>query len=366
MQYYIIAGEPSGDLHGSHLIAALKQADPDAKVRCWGGDKMEAAGGTLVMHYRHLAYMGFVEVIKHLPKILRNISLCKADIQATKPDVLVLIDYPGFNMRIAAWAKQQGYRIAYYISPQVWAWKENRVVKLKRDIDKMLVILPFEVDFYKKHGYTVQYVGHPLVAIIDSALQQPAVPLPFSKPVIALLPGSRKQEIAHKLPVMLHIAAQYSDYQFVVAAAPSLPASFYEPYLAGTPAVLWHEGTYPLLKHAKAALVTSGTATLETALFGVPMVVAYKGNPLSFWLAKKLVKVKYVCLVNLILDQPLVQELLQDNLNPTTLNQALNELLHNEASVTAIKNGYARLRTLLGAQPASRLAAEAIVALGKG
>jgi lipid-A-disaccharide synthase len=363
MRYYLIAGEASGDLHGSNLVKALHKQDAQADVRCWGGDKMEAAGATLVKHYRDLAFMGFVEVLMHLRTILRNIDFCKKDILAYKPDVLVLIDYPGFNMRIAEWAKQQGIKVAYYISPQVWAWKEGRTAKLKRDVDKMLVILPFEVDFYKKWDYAVEYVGHPLIEVIQHEKTEVPVQKLSDKPVIALLPGSRKQEIRIKLPEMLKIVKHFPDYQFVVAQAPAQPAEFYKDIIGNENVLIANNQTYNLLKQAKAALVTSGTATLETALFGVPEVVCYKGNPISYWLATKLIKVKYISLVNLIMDKPVVKELIQAELNENNLVHELNLLLKEGTHRGQLLQDYAELWHKLGSSPASDNAARAIIHL---
>lgn len=360
MRYYIIAGEASGDLHGSNLIKAIHQKDAAAHIRCWGGDKMQAAGAELVKHYRDLAFMGFVEVLMHLRTILGNIDFCKKDIAAYKPDVLVLIDYPGFNMRIAEWAKQQGIKVVYYISPQVWAWKESRTKKLKRDVDKMLVILPFEVDFYKKWNYEVNYVGHPLIQVVEQELQTPATKL-SDKPIIALLPGSRAQEIKVKLPIMLDAVKHYPDYQFIIAQAPSQPDELYTSIIGNQQVQLAKGQTYNLLKQATAALVTSGTATLETALFGVPQVVCYKGNPISYWLAKQLIKVKYISLVNLIMDKPVITELIQADLNEAMLKQELDKILYNKEHISKLKADYAQLWHLLGDSNASENAAEAIV-----
>ncbi len=373
MRYYIISGEASGDLHGSNLIRAIHQQDPNAEIRCWGGDRMQQAGATLVKHYRDLAFMGFVEVIRHLRTIFKNIDFCKKDITSFQPDVLVLIDYPGFNLRIAEWARQSALatkdrgamRIAYYISPQVWAWKENRVKKIKRDVDKMLVVLPFEVDFYKKWDFEVTYVGHPLVEVVSQA-KSSAVTNPISgKPVIALLPGSRTQEIKIKLPEMLKMVHHFPGYQFVVAQAAAQPDSLYKEIIAGRPVSIVKDQTYNLLKQSVAALVTSGTATLETALFGVPQVVCYKGNAVSFWLATKLVHVKYISLVNLIMDKPLIKELIQNDLNETNLLGELKKILGDEAYQSGIKSGYDSLWHLLGDSPASANAAKEIIALCK-
>ncbi len=366
MRYYIIAGEASGDLHGSNLIKALHVQDSYAEVRCWGGDRMQSAGATLVKHYRELAFMGFVEVIRHLKEIKNNIDFCKEDILAFKPDVLVHIDYPGFNLRIAEWGRKQGLKIAYYSSPQVWAWKENRVKKIKRDVDKMLVILPFEVDFYKKWDYEVTYVGHPLVEVVRNEKDNvPVIPI-SDKPIIALLPGSRSQEIKVKLPVMLQMVKYFPEYCFVVAQASAQPDSLYKEMIGDTPVLLVKDQTYNLLKQAKAGLVTSGTATLETALFGLPEVVCYKGNPVSFWLATKLVDVKYISLVNLIMDKEVVKELIQTNLTEANLKAALTRVLNDETYKKELKQDYDTLWHKLGDKQASVLAAKEIIALAGG
>jgi len=363
MRYYLIAGEASGDLHGSNLVKALHMQDAQAEIRCWGGDRMEAAGATLVKHYRDLAFMGFVEVLMHLKTIMRNIAFCKEDILRFKPDVLVLIDYPGFNMRIAEWAKQQGIKVAYYISPQVWAWKENRVKKIKRDVDRMLVILPFEADFYRKWQYGVTYVGHPLIEVVSHEKNNvPPVQL-SDKPIIALLPGSRGQEIRIKLPEMLKMVWHFPQYQFIVAQAPSQPDSLYKALIGDENVLLANNQTYNLLKQAKAALVTSGTATLETALFGVPQVVCYKGNPISYWLARKLVKVKYISLVNLIMDKPVVTELIQGDLNEKRLKEELTLILADGPRKQELLRDYRELWHKLGDSPASQRAAQEIIAL---
>lgn len=363
MRYYIIAGEASGDLHGGNLIKAIHEQDTGAEVRCWGGDRMQQAGATLVKHYRELAFMGFVEVIANLRTILKNIDRCKKDIAAYKPDVLVLIDYPGFNMRIAEWAKKEKIKIVYYISPQVWAWKEKRVEKLKRDVNKMIVILPFEVDFYKKWNFEVTYVGHPLVEVVRNEKNNvPLVPI-TDKPIIALLPGSRAQEIRVKLPIMLSMVKHFPDYCFVVAQASAQPDSLYKEIIGNEPVQLVKDQTYNLLRQAKAGLITSGTATLETALFGLPQVVCYKGNAVSFWLATKLVSVKYISLVNLIMDKEVVKELIQTELTETNLKTALTRLLSDETYKKELKHDYDTLWHKLGDKQASVLAAKDVVAL---
>lgn len=352
MRYYIIAGEASGDLHGSNLIKELKKLDEEAVIRCWGGDKMQEQGGQLVKHYRDLAFMGFVEVITNLKTILNNLKFCKEDILQFKPDAIVLIDYPGFNLRIAAWAREQGIKVIYYISPQVWAWKENRVKKMKQCIDKMLVILPFEKEYYhNKWNWEVEYVGHPLVEVVESwqlAAENLSQTTAHSPHTIALLPGSRKQEILKKLPVMLEVSKNFPAYQFIVAKAPGLDESFYDELLKPYPNVSYVSGkTYDLLMQSRAALVTSGTATLETALFGVPEVVCYKGNPISYQIAKRLITIKYISLVNLIMDKEVVKELIQNDLTVANLNQELTNLLNNPQRIAQLKEDYRQLKEKL-------------------
>jgi lipid-A-disaccharide synthase len=361
MKYYIIAGEASGDLHGSNLIKELHQLDAGANIHCWGGNLMQDAGATLIKHYRELAFMGFAEVVKNLPVILRNMAFCKQDILAFKPDVLVLIDYPGFNLRIASWAKQQGLKVVFYISPQVWAWKENRVKKMKQCIDKMLVILPFEKEYYQnKWNWEVEYVGHPLVEAIEK--RQADLGVIPKEDIIALLPGSRKQEIAKKLPIMLEVSKFFPNHQFVVAQAPGQDDAFYTPFLQPYPNVSSVKNdTYRLLMRSRAALVTSGTATLETALFGVPEVVCYKGSNISYQIAKRLITIKYISLVNLIMDRPVVTELIQHQLTVANLKTELEKLLHNQAAKAALQKDYTQLKELLSAGGnASAKAAKAI------
>lgn len=386
MKYYIIAGEASGDLHGSNLIKQLKEQDSQADFRCWGGDLMQAAGGHIVKHYKDLAFMGFVEVLTNLRTIFRNLDFCKQDILEYRPDALILIDYPGFNMRIARWAhahrlasnspqkssapgsQAAPFKIIYYISPQVWAWKENRVKQIRETVDKMLVILPFEKEFYRKWNYAVEYVGHPLVEVIDG-YKAPAGAIPaFEKPVVALLPGSRKQEILKKLPVMLEVSKEFPGYQFVVAQAPGQDQSFYNELLAPYPNVAAVSNqTYPLLQRAHAACVTSGTATLETALFGVPEVVCYKGSAISYHIARRLIKVKYISLVNLIMDKPVVKELIQDDLTPANLRRELGAILSNPDRRRQLALDYQALKSLLSqGGHASANAAHSIIAYLRG
>ncbi len=360
MKYYVIAGEASGDLHGSNLIKELKKRDSSAQFRAWGGDLMQAAGAELVKHYKDLAFMGFAEVIKNLPTILSNIKFCKQDVAQYVPDVLILIDYPGFNLRIAEWAKAHHFKIVYYISPQVWAWKESRVKKIRQVVDKMLVILPFEKEFYEtKWDYKVDYVGHPLVQVIAEAELQDKSLITLqpghqnesskNKKIIALLPGSRRQEISVKLPIMLQASKQFPDYRFIIAQAPGQPYEFYVPLIAGYSNVeIASPGqAYTLLRQSTAALVTSGTATLETALFGVPQVVCYKGSAISYHIAKRLIKIKYISLVNLIADKRVVTELIQHELTPENVARELHAILHNEARIQQVKEDYKRLKNLL-------------------
>jgi lipid-A-disaccharide synthase len=349
MQYYIIAGEASGDLHGSNLIKELLKKDPQGNFRCWGGDLMQKSGATVVKHYRELAFMGFAEVIKNLPAIFRNFKFCKQDIEAFQPDVIVLIDYPGFNLRIAEWAKEKGYKIVYYISPQVWAWKEGRVKQIKKVVDKMIVILPFEKSFYyNKWNYNVEYVGHPLVDVVQQFVSDFRPDVEYLKPVIALLPGSRKQEVKVKLPVMLEAAAAFTDHQLVVARAASLDDEVYDELLRSYPEVISVKNqTYELLSQSTAALVTSGTATLETALFGVPQVVCYKGSAISYQIAKRLIKIKYISLVNLIMDKPVVKELIQHEFNVKQVREELNAILNDDKRKQQISDDYRELKELL-------------------
>ena len=364
MKYYIIAGEASGDLHGSNLIKEIKQLDGSAEFRCWGGDKMEAAGASLVKHYRELAFMGFVEVIKNIRTIFKNLSFCKKDITAYQPDALILIDYPGFNLRIAEWAKAQGIKVLYYISPQIWAWKENRVHGIKKNVDKMLVILPFEKAFYKKWNYEVEYVGHPLVEVVERfKAEGKKLRDTGDKKIIALLPGSRKQEILTKLPIMLKVARHFPGRYFMVAKAPGLPDEFYDELLKPYKNVGYVANqTYELLSSAEAAIVTSGTATLETALFEVPEVICYKGSKISYEIAKRLVKIKYICLVNLIMDKEVVKELIQDELTEKNLVTELKKLLEDPAKQAQLAADYAALKSLLSAGGnASANAARSIV-----
>jgi len=354
MRYYIIAGEASGDLHASNLVKELKKADSQSSFRGWGGDLMKEQGVDIVKHYRDLAFMGFAEVIANIGTIINNIRFCKKDIAAYKPDAVILVDYPGFNLRIAKWAKKEQFTTIYYISPQVWAWKESRVKGIKQYVDRMYVILPFEREFFQKWNYEVEYVGHPLVEVIESARQeqsqlQPAIDSPLNQQnIVALLPGSRRQEIEKKLPLMLEASKQFPDHNFIVAKATSLDDEFYSGFLSAFPKVRSiRNKTYALLFQAKAALVTSGTATLETALVGVPQVVCYKGNPVSYAIAKRLVNIKYISLVNLIMDKPVVKELIQDELTVENIVRELRRVTLDYSVIAQINGDYNELRNLL-------------------
>jgi len=358
VKYYIIAGEASGDLHASNLIRQINLQDPTAEIRAWGGDEMTKAGANVVKHIRDLAFMGFIEVVMNIRAIFKNISWCKSDISSFQPDALILVDYPGFNLRIAKWAHEKGLKVIYYISPQLWAWHESRVKEIRQNVDLMMVILPFEKEFYAKHAMEVTFVGHPLLDII--APEKTSNQQNSNRKTIALLPGSRKQEIIAMLPVMLSVAEEYPMYDWVLACAPAIPDSFYYGIVAKNSAVrLVRARTYELLTESFVALVTSGTATLETALFGVPQVVCYKGNKVSYWLAKRLIKVKYISLVNLILDKALVTELIQGEMNHDTLKTEFEKLL-NPKRRSELEIEYQILRNQLGNAGASKRAAEAI------
>ena len=366
MKYYILAGEASGDLHGSNLMKALYKEDANAEIRFWGGDLMQSVGGTLVKHYRELAFMGFIEVVFNLKTILNNINFCKKDIENFNPDAIIFIDYPGFNMRIAKWAKEKGIQTHYYISPQIWAWKESRIKAIKRDFDKLYVILPFEKDFYeKKHHFPVEFVGHPLIDAIQTRKVTDESTFKKEnnldeKPIIAILPGSRKQEITKMLSVMLSVVDDFADYQFVIAGAPSQEFSFYEQFLKNKNVHFVANKTYDLLSHSYAALVTSGTATLETALFKVPEVVCYKGSWASYQIAKRIITLKYISLVNLIMDKEVVTELIQENCNTKNIKMELQKLI-NPTTRNAILENYGLLEAKLGGIGASEKTAKFII-----
>lgn len=394
MRFYIIAGEASGDLIGGLLINALKNQDPTSEIFAWGGEKMEAAGAIIRKHYRDLAFMGFAEVVKHLPEIMKNFSFCKSDIIAFNPEAIIFIDYPGFNMRMAQWVKKQSaqkkWKTIYYVAPQAWAWKERRVYALKRDVDLMLCILPFEKDFFARFNLDVEFVGHPLLDVIDDFKMQNAKSKIMSaesatyvnigrnldkkngdrritKPYIALLPGSRKQEIEKNLSIMLGAAHLLPQFDFIIAAAANQPQSLYNKIIDSFPDInnstgqvirIIQNDTYSVLKDAQLAAVKSGTSTLETALFNVPQVVCYQAGKISYQIAKRIIKVPYIALANLVSGKKIVEELIQDNFTPTLLAQKLVEAHFNRAQILA---NYAELRKKLGTQGASNRAAKSIV-----
>ena len=365
MKYYVIAGEASGDLHGSNLIKELRKLDSNAEFRVWGGELMKAAGGDLVKHYKKLAFMGFLEVVLNLRTIYKNLSFCKKDIINFMPDCIIFIDYPGFNLRIAKWAKTKSIKTHYYISPQIWAWKENRIKKIKRDIDHMHVILPFEQAFYqKKHKMPVNFVGHPLIDAIST--RKKVIKQDFirshnlsKKPIIALLPGSRKQEIRKMLKIMLSIIDDFPEYQFVIAGAPSQNNFFYKSFIKSKSVKFVNNSTYDLLNFSRAALVTSGTATLETALFKVPQVVCYKSSWISYEIGKRLIKLNFISLVNLIMNREVVCELIQNKLNQKNLTKELKKILVPFRE-SELKSDYEKLEKQLGGKGASKKVASLV------
>ena len=374
MKYYLIAGEASGDIHASHLIKALKEADEGAQFRCFGGDMMVAEGAELVQHYRDLAYMGFIPVIRNLHTILRGMKRCRQDILDWQPDALILIDYPGFNFKIARFIKKHSnIPIFYYISPKIWAWKEHRIHDIKRDIDCLLSILPFEVKYFEeRHQYKVHYVGNPSVDEVDAFLE--AYPFDFNafraengldeRPVIALLAGSRKQEVRDNLRRMVEAAKPFQqDYQLVLAAAPGLDDDFYQKYASGLDIKIVRDQTYRLLQHSSAALVTSGTATLETALFKVPQVVCYymKAGRLASFARKLFLKIPFISLVNLVVGEEVVPELVAEQMNVENVRQHLADILPNEKGREAQLKGYERMAAILGEKGAPKRAAKIIL-----
>jgi lipid-A-disaccharide synthase len=365
LKLYVIAGEASGDLHAANMMQAILDENPSVDFRYWGGDKMQAVQNGLVKHIKELAFMGFVEVLMNLRTILRNMKMCKEDILEYQPDAIVLVDYPGFNLRIAEWAKEQGIKVYYYISPQVWAWKQNRVHKIKKVVDHMFVILPFEKDFFKKFDFDVEYVGHPLLDEIskydfsnsrESFLSQNNLD---DRPIIAVLPGSRKQEVSKKLPIMLEAVKYYPEFQIVIAGAPTLSREFYVG-LDNSVKIVFDQ-TYALMSQAHVAVVTSGTATLETALFKVPEVVCYKGSSISYMIAKRLVKVDYISLVNLIMDKEVVKELIQDECNPKSIKAELDLLIPDGDRRNQLLNNYDKLEEILGGGGASKKVAQSLL-----
>jgi len=368
MKHYLVAGEASGDLHASNLMQGIKGVDTAAEFRFFGGDLMQAQGGTLVKHYRSMAFMGFWEVIQNLRAVSKNLRQCKEDILSYKPHALILVDYPGFNLRIAKFAKRRGIRVFYYIAPKVWAWKESRVKLLKKYVDKLIVIFPFEVNYFTRHGIDVIYEGNPLVDAIENSIKTAT---PFSvfcqnnnlsdKPIIALLAGSRKQEIRYNLPTMISLINHFTDYQFVIAGAPSLEEAVYEPYIGNADVKLIFNQTQELLRHSTAAVVTSGTATLEAALLNVPEVVCYRGNTLSMLIAWIVIRVKYISLVNLIMGCEVVKELKQYDCVTSELYKQLSMILPNGESRGTMLSDFAQLKGMLGAVGVSKRIAKAIV-----
>ncbi len=362
MKYYIIAGEASGDLHGSNLMKTLKKVDPAPKFRFYGGDLMKAQGGNLVKHYADMAFMGFLEVALNLRTILKNLKKCKADILSHRPDVLVLIDFPGFNLKIAKFARENNIKVYYYISPKVWAWNQKRVLKIKRDVNQMFCILPFEVDFYHKWGMAVDYVGNPLLDAKEAFTTNPNFKSENNlsdKPIIALLPGSRKQELNYILPDMLSVIGSFPNHQFVIAGAPSFSPDFYQQYTQGSDIPIVFNATYDLLSVSEAALVASGTATLETALFKVPQVVLYKGSAISIGIARMLVKIRFISLVNLIMDSKTVTELIQEDCNITMISKELDYII-NTPKRTEMFGKYEVLAEKMGSAGASEKTAKLI------
>lgn len=367
MKYYIIAGEASGDLHGSNLIKGLKKSDPEAHFRVWGGDLMQQAGGELVRHYKETAVMGFVEVLMHASKIKKNFDLCKKDLVEYNPDVLILIDYPGFNFRMAKYAKDRGIKVFYYISPKVWAWKEGRIKNLKRDVDKLFIIFPFEVEYFKKHGIEAEYNGNPLLDSTDAHPCNLESREEFilrnnldNRPIIGLLAGSRKTEISYLLPRIKNLIHHFPDHQFILAAAPSIEPSYYQEILKDSNLKVLFGETYSVLKHSAAAVISSGTASLEAALLNTPQVVCYGGNEISYQIAKRFVKVKYISLVNLILDALAVKELIQHDCTQENIITELKDLLTDKRRKQVAKY-YKKLRELLGGEGASEKTAKAMM-----
>lgn len=363
MKYYLVAGEASGDLHGANLMKALKIEDQNADFRYFGGDKMKAEGGELVKHYADMAFMGFTEVVLNLQTILRNMRACKADILAYQPDTLVLIDFPGFNLKIAEFAKKKGIRVCYYISPKIWAWNQKRVLKIKRDVDQMYCILPFEVDFYKKWGMEVHYVGNPLLdekAQFTPDLNFRAHQDLGDQKIIALLPGSRKQEIERLLPDMLTITEKFPTYQFVIAAAPTFSPEYYHQFIGDKKVKLVFSQTYNLLQNAHAALVASGTATLETALFSVPQVVLYRGGAISVGIARMVIKIRFISLVNLIMDRKVVTELIQQDCNTEKIATHLSVIAEGVERDKMLAD-YVELNAIMGSAGASERVAKLMV-----
>lgn len=368
MKYYIIAGEASGDLHASNLMKELKKSDKNSEFRFWGGDLMKTENENIVRHYKKTAYMGFLDVFIHLPAILKNIAFCKTDIIDYKPDALILVDYPGFNLRIAEHFYNEKFKIYYYISPKVWAWKQSRAFKIKKFVDKLFVIFPFEIDFYKKYDYKVEFVGNPLLDAIEQKFRDKNFSASFrnenklnEKPIISLLPGSRKQEIKHNFPLMLKVIKYFPDYQFVVAATHSLDLEIYKKHIKKQEVKIIFNKTYDILQLSQAAIVTSGTATLEAALFNIPELVCYRGEHISYQIAKRLVKVKYISLVNLIMNELIIKEFIQYEMTVKNIVSELKNILENKNYRKLMINNFAKMRKVLGGNGASKRTAELII-----
>lgn len=367
MKYYIIAGEASGDLHASNLMKELKVKDENAKFHFWGGDLMAKQGGEQVKHYKDTAYMGFVDVLKNLRGVFKNLKLCKKDIADYKPDVVILIDYAGFNLKIAEFAHNKGFKVYYYISPKVWAWKQSRVFKIKKYVDKLFAIFPFEIDFYKKYDYEINFVGNPLLDAVEKEINNKLSPEDFrkehklsEKPIIAILAGSRKLEIKNNLPLMLDIIKHFPDYQFVMAAAPSLDLEIYDKYIKNYDLKIVYNKTYEVLQQSEAALVTSGTATLEAALLNIPEIVCYRGDYISAQIIKLLIKVDYISLVNLIMNKEIIKEFVQDEMTISNIVEELKRLLFDKDYRSSMLNNYSEMRKSLGGKGASERTASII------
>lgn len=370
MKYYIIAGEASGDLHGSNLMKAIFRSDPQAEIRFWGGDLMQSVGGTLVKHIRDLAFMGFVEVVANLRTVLKNISLCKKDIAAFRPDAVIFIDYPGFNLKISKFTHAQGFKNFYYISPQVWAWKKGRIKTMRKVLDMMYVILPFEKPFYDRNNVeNVEFVGHPLLDAVADFEKNANIADDFrsrnsldERPIIALMPGSRKMELRKMMPDMCHLAAQHPEYQFVIAGMKLLGNQMYAPYIHSDNVSIVYDQTYPLLQTSFAGVITSGTATLEGALFNLPLVVCYKANAISVFIAKRFAKVRYISLVNLIADKTVVKELIQSDLNAADLEAEFRKITVDDDYRRNLQQEYDKIKSLLGGEGASQRTVNSILA----
>ncbi len=367
MKYYIIAGELSGDLHASNLMKALKKKDAQAEFAFWGGDLMHAQGGQLDMHYKSTAFMGIVDVLKNLGKIKRNFKQCKANILSFNPDLLILVDYPGFNLRMAEFAKKKGFIVYYYISPKIWAWKKKRAYKIKEFVDKLFVIFPFEIKFYKQFSYPVEFVGNPLLDAIENNIQNKKTKATFleehqleDKPIIAILAGSRQQEIKHNLAIMLSVISKFPNHQFIMAAAASLDLEVYKSYTEKQNVKIIKDKTYDILQQSDAALITSGTATLEAALLGVPQLVCYRGDFFSYQIARRVMQVKYISLVNLVADKPIIKEYIQYQMTTDNLSAELEKILNDKQYRKNMLNNYKKMREILGGVGASERTADII------